>query len=427
MKVPAVVALAALSACQPGRGVLQVTVGGKATGVDHLVVTVIKDGRPSTPNAFKLDTDTIPPEQTLGLRFAPEVSGAVTVQIDAAAVGGMVVASGSAPATVDPGGSTQVTVLLGGGEADMGADDLGGADFAVEDLTPPPDLNGADLRYVFNEQPKPSPSDINAIWGAAPNDIWIAGNGGRLYHGNGAIWTTWPHPFGQSAFNHLAGSGPSDVWVVGNTSIIGHWNGIAWQLTNQVPDAGALASFEGVATNGTDVYVVGDQGTILHTTNQGQTWLVESVNTNNDFKAVAFSPDGNVVVAVGSSSRVAVKKLGDQSFTSGNLNPQVTLHGVWIAPTGTVVAVGSTGGVFTGDPLGAYMFQSVTVDLLQKVWGAAADDVYVVGDNQDIFHSTDLKSWVLVSTGKGLLFDVWGSGPLDVYAVGANGLIVHHP
>ncbi len=65
--------------------------------------------------------------------------------------------------------------------------------------------------------------ESNAVWGASPNEVWIAGAFGRLHHWDGTSWamaltsiTTIPdteHLYG------IWGRGavdPDDVWVVGD-------------------------------------------------------------------------------------------------------------------------------------------------------------------------------------------------------------------
>jgi photosystem II stability/assembly factor-like uncharacterized protein len=420
--IAALAVLAGFAGCQPGRGLVIVTVGGKASGIEHLSVVVTKDGRASVPAAFQPGADAIPPEQTLGLRFAPDVSGLVTIAVEAKGAGGATVASGSAMATVDPGGSSEVRVMLGGVDADMGADGGGMPDLSR------PDLIGADLVFAFSEQVSPTSVDINTVWGSGPDDVWLGANGGRLFHlaAAGGKWMTVGHPFGTASMQDISGSGPNDVWVVGSNSTIGRWDGKAWSARNQVPDAG-VATYNAVASNGTAAYVVGNRGTILHSMDQGQSWVSEGFAITDDFKAVAFSPDGLDVFAVGSGGVVAIKKAGNQAFTQVNLIPQASLRDVWIAPTGEVVIVDQMGGGLVGDPQGMNTRGMISGLAVNAVWGSSAKDVYAVGDGLAIFHSADLKSWQAVSSGGGTFYDVWGSGPGDVYAVGKGGLLTHHP
>ena len=137
------------------------------------------------------------------------------------------------------------------------------------------------------------------ISGTGPTDIWLATENGYLKHYTGgswgtvmpagggavtftvlamqgALWTsnvtpgsealrlvgsTWTsHGTGSTIFQSYYGAALNDVWAVGNTKV-GRWNGSSWTVT--VP-TGNTHNLWGVSGSGSDVYVVGSGGTILH-------------------------------------------------------------------------------------------------------------------------------------------------------------------
>ena len=141
-----------------------------------------------------------------------------------------------------------------------------------------------------------------------------------------------------------------------------------------------------------DVFAVGANETILHSTNGGASWNVQT-----------FSQPGN-------------------------------FFGVWGTGTGDVFVVGSNGlilhSLFDGNPvLGPWMqMSSGTTEALRGIWGSSPADIFAVGDNGTILHSnTDGFTWTQQTSGTPQsLYGVWGSGPNDdTFAVGLNGAILH--
>jgi len=61
---------------------------------------------------------------------------------------------------------------------------------------------------------------ISTLWGTGPNDIWVAGQRGRIRHWDGTQWRIAAVALDdvmpvQNAVNAIWGSGPTDIWVVG--------------------------------------------------------------------------------------------------------------------------------------------------------------------------------------------------------------------
>jgi hypothetical protein len=67
---------------------------------------------------------------------------------------------------------------------------------------------------------------LYGIWGAAANDIFAVGSGGRILRYNGTTWTPMTSPV-TTTLVRVSGSGPNDVWAVGDTTLL-HFNGTAW-------------------------------------------------------------------------------------------------------------------------------------------------------------------------------------------------------
>lgn len=102
---------------------------------------------------------------------------------------------------------------------------------------------------------KPCSGLVRAIWGAGPEDVWVAGNDGILHMSH----DRWARAEPGGAFA-LWGSGPRDVWAVGRRGSIRHWNGTSW-LETPTPVVADLYGISGSRPD--DVWAVGDDWTVL--------------------------------------------------------------------------------------------------------------------------------------------------------------------
>ena len=142
----------------------------------------------------------------------------------------------------------------------------------------------------------------------------------------------------------------------------------------------------------TDFYVVGTEGTILHSTD-GKSFSHESSGTTSELQAV------------------------------------------WGSGAGDVYAVGDAGTILHSTGNGVWTRQSNLGDRLVAVWGSSATDVFAVADGGEsggesgvasgtIFHSKGDGVWVAQqTTTSGTLGAVWGSGSADVYVAGSAGIL----
>jgi len=108
---------------------------------------------------------------------------------------------------------------------------------------------------------------------------------------------------GAVNYNAVAGSSPEDVYIVGDQGTILHWDGIAL-----LPEAsGTTANLRGVSVpDPTIAYAVGEMGTIL--TRQGGVWLPAASPTAAVLNAV--SAWSNVAVAVGEQGTIVNLRQG---------------------------------------------------------------------------------------------------------------------
>jgi hypothetical protein len=106
-----------------------------------------------------------------------------------------------------------------------------------------------------------TPSRSNrSLWARAADDIWVGGTGGRLFHYDGASWSTSPYSDIQT-YNAILGFAADDIWFFGSSAV--HYNGSSYDpntLTGNTSLSKASASGPndiwalGISTTGTNIY-----------------------------------------------------------------------------------------------------------------------------------------------------------------------------
>src|SRR5690606_32743491 len=96
---------------------------------------------------------------------------------------------------------------------------------------------------------------VQSVWGAGPNDVWVAG--AEMLHWDGNQWSSADLGVGGA----LWGSAPDDVWAAGSGSEIFHFDGETWSSS----PSGTSFRIRDVSGSGpNDVWVVVEEGMILH-------------------------------------------------------------------------------------------------------------------------------------------------------------------
>lgn len=106
-------------------------------------------------------------------------------------------------------------------------------------------------------------ASMMAILAITPSDVWVSDFNTKkeTSHWNGSAWTI--RPTSLAIFNGMSALGTNDVWGAGNAGKIGRWNGSAWS-TPEVPfGTGILWA---IATRPGHAWVVGSAGVIGHRT-----------------------------------------------------------------------------------------------------------------------------------------------------------------
>jgi hypothetical protein len=270
---------------------------------------------------------------------------------------------------------------------------------------------------VWSTMPAP-PTDVLSAWASASNDIWIGGPAGP-YHWNGSAWERILIPVNpvQRDSNAIWGCAPNNVWLVG--SIVYNWDGTQL-VSSPMPATGE--NFKAVWGSGCkDVWAgalnpFSGGGRIMHW--DGTTW--SQVAAQPAEQIAGTGPDDVWTLANG------------QLFhwtgpTSGSLQDSrtVSLFPVGAAAVGTVndnrmLTVFARGGGVTALP-------SPVPDGVSKLWGRAADDIWGFGALGFVTHWNG-ETWTGALPGWALTRDdaveVTGTGPTDLWAV-AGATLLH--
>lgn len=100
-------------------------------------------------------------------------------------------------------------------------------------------------------------AELRAIYGFAPNDIWVVGNRPAAVHWDGQNWNEMPFNVSVSEeLNGLWGSGPRDLFAVGDQGAILHYDGTTWTRQNSPITNQNLIAAGG--RSATEVYALAD-------------------------------------------------------------------------------------------------------------------------------------------------------------------------
>lgn len=228
--------------------------------------------------------------------------------------------------------------------------------------------------------------DMSTADMALPPGSDLAGVDMALPTGPAPQWTPIASPVGTKFFNSVWGPNADSVFIVGESGLVLHSTDRGATWTGGLNVAGT-ATLRGIWGTGNNLFVVGDSGSIYYSTNGGSTWTAASSISP------AFSGE----------------------FTK-----------VWGSSASNVFAIGDAAMIYRSTDGGATWAQSNTGVMnttnpqttLQAIWGSAADDIYVVGAPGCIYHSTDGANWTKQLTPASGVWGVWGSSPTDVYATG---------
>lgn len=200
--------------------------------------------------------------------------------------------------------------------------------------------------------------------GEAPRVNWIhvfeegpvvaaTRNGGVLWRRDGSWeWTTTPTD--QNLWG-VWGSSPDDVWAVGGDArdasqrAILRYDGEQWrELSSPDLSASGVGAFFKVWGTGPDhVFIVGQNGTVLHW--DGESLQEEQVDTELDLISL-WGAGPESVTAVGGRANGVLAHWDGSSWTTHSLAPLAGMNGIWVRDETTAWIAGARGTVARVDP-----------------------------------------------------------------------------
>jgi hypothetical protein len=186
-------------------------------------------------------------------------------------------------------------------------------------------------------------------------------------------------------------------------------------------DSGASANLSAIwGFSGSDVFVVGEQGTILHY--EGTSWTAMAGANANNYLTGVWGSSHSDVFAVG-CPKAATTIL---HFDGASWSPVLTMpigcgYAVWgFSPSDVFVSGGGLVLHFDGTSWSS----TIVAEQLFGLWGSSHSDVFGVGEYDYgiglVVHYNGV-AWSVMTTNvapSGELSRVWGTSPSNVYAVG---------
>ena len=232
---------------------------------------------------------------------------------------------------------------------------------------------------------------FHGLWASAPDNAWATGGGTWSYQHDGSTVQLyycdgcWPPEAAPMSFGIWGDSSGSLIAVGTNghgrqyiPATVPWTQPVGWRV---FPEIGTTFDLSDVwATSPTNVYAVGERGTILRY--DGAAWSQET---------------------------------GVPTFQS--------LSGIWGTSPTNVYAVGDYGTILHFDGTSWTHQNSGTLEHLHGIWGLRPNEIYVVGNGGTILHF-DGTTWLHdTSPTADDLFDVWGSAVTGtLWAVGRGGV-----
>jgi hypothetical protein len=308
--------------------------------------------------------------------------------------------------------------------------------------------------------PGPSGAVFRALWVFSDTDILIGGQvagQSTVWRYDGSTFTPTAVPAVGSIFSFAAFSPTNVVATDGSGNVLG-FDGTSWTLTHTLPTAqvgfiwaespsniylsgyngpnpvyrydGAVWSTTGSpmptlaevwGTSASNVYAVGNSGTILHNTGGG--WFGEATGiATPHFVSGIWGSSSRDIWAVGNLG-TSILRRNATSWAPVAKATDRTLRSVWGASASAVWAVGDTGTIEKFDGTTWTQQNSGTLWRLLAVSGSSASDVWAVGVGGTILRH-DGTAWSDASAGatdSTMTFDdVWAASPTDVWVVGTQ-------
>ena len=187
------------------------------------------------------------------------------------------------------------------------------------------------------------PYRLSAVWGSSPTDVYAVGTNGQFLHYDGLSWT--PGSTGSSvSLSAIWGTSSKDIFAVGGNSIV-HYDGTRW-TSDTVAGSGTPGLLGIGGSFAGNVFAVGTILECAHATGctptRGTsaklcgTWIAETLSVRGLRRAWGASP--TEIYAVGDSGTIL--RRDGQSWAALPVGFTTNLSDIWGVPGGVLFAVG---------------------------------------------------------------------------------------
>ena len=288
----------------------------------------------------------------------------------------------------------------------------------------------------------PTVTTWEKVWGTSASDLFLMGEAGNVYRGDGQTWTRELSTILSSRTVLSAwGASPDNAYFVGRIADVEHiltdtvadtpysaywdepilenYNGVTFSAVGLTEVKWGLYDIWGSASD--DIFAVGFNGTVLHyngtawsvmfTGGTSPVWL-NSVWGSSDSSVFASGSDGALLHYDGTSWRVIPTHTGED------------LWDVWGLSDTSVYLAGTNGTVLRYNGAGISRMTTPISNTLYSIWGSSEDNLWAVGWAGKLLHY-DGAAWTEVDsrTRFGLL-SLWGTDASNIYAAGE--IVLHY-
>lgn len=383
---------------EPDANAVAVTVIGLTADATKLVVTPTLDG--------KAATTTTPFEVTsklthFGLRMAKELSGTLTIAIDAYDVELCKVGTGSVNTPVGKPWRYEVSASM--------------KTVSPRQCPPPPPPKTCAPNLFCWSNPLPQGNTVQALWALSASDVWAVGDAGSVFHYDGTKWSSSSSGTTETLYGVWAASA-SEVVAVGTNGKVIRWNGTNWTAEA----SGTAKRLTAIWGNSTDAWAVGEGGTIIK--RSGGTWSSQTSGVTSNLNGV-WGRSSSEVYAVGDTG--VIRKFDGSNWTAMTSTTTMNLSSM-VGDATSAVAVGQNGTIvsLSGSTWSAQT--SGTTEQLSAVFSPASGQFVSVGTNGTILRGS-AGTWTSQPAGTSLaLTAVRGTGSSDIWSAGVGGQLMRY-
>lgn len=247
-------------------------------------------------------------------------------------------------------------------------------------------------------------SDLSAVWGSSPDNVWATGWitrgswGTNIIHYDGEKWEDYD--YFEADLNGMFGLNENDIWAVGNNliipnrdALIAHYDGTEWKTVHIDYGTSILKAVWASAPD--DVFAVGFDGTILHY--NGKKWdKMKSGTDKHLFDVWGFASDD-------------VYACGGMTSTLGYPFQPTLIHYDGLE---WKTILDTTG----------YEWHEIST-----IWGSSSDNVYYDA-SFGLFQGNLTNGWnyVPIPDDNTAINKIRGSASFNIFEVGHFGLVLHY-